>query len=232
MSNIFTDGIFHPESGQKEGPLSGKRIAILATQGFEEVELTHPKKALEDAGAVVEVVAPVAGIKSGEIRAWNKTDWGRKVDVDIKLADADVSNYDGLVLPGGAMNPDHLRLIPNAVAFAKAFFTANKPVGAICHAAWTLIEAEVVRDRKLTSWPSLRTDLRNAGAHWYDKEVVEDGNLITSRKPDDLPAFNAKLIEVFSRSKTDNAPGASTKPDMDLTQSPDNLDQKKDLQPA
>lgn len=222
--------IFNTETDeQKQGPLSGKRIAILATEGFEEVELTKPKKALEDAGATVEVIAPESGIKSGEIRAWDRTDWGKKVDVDVKLTHADANVYDALVLPGGAMNPDKLRLLPDAVAFAKSFMTANKPVGAICHAAWTLIEADVVRGRKLTSWPSLRTDLINAGAHWFEYEVVEDGNLVTSRKPDDLPAFNAKLIELIGRTGTDAAAGQSS--DTKLTQDPGNAD-NKDLQPA
>ncbi len=185
---------------QKQGPLSGQKIAILATEGFEEAELIKPKKALEDAGATVHVIAPEAGIKSGEIRAWDMTDWGKKVDVDVKLSEANAASYSALVLPGGAMNPDKLRMIPEAVAFAKSFIDAGKPVGAICHASWTLIEAGVVRGRTMTSWPSLRTDLRNAGANWVDREVVEDGNLITSRNPDDIPAFNQKLIEVFSHS--------------------------------
>ena len=195
MSMFSTD-----KTDEKQGPLSGKRIAILATEGFEEAELTNPRKALEDAGATVDVIAPESGIKSGEIRAWDMTDWGKKVDVDVKLAQADPEIYDALQLPGGAMNPDKLRLEPDAVAFIKSFFAANKPVAAICHAPWTLIEAGVVSGRRVTSWPSLRTDLTNAGAHWFDQEVVVDGNLITSRKPDDLPAFNAKMIEVFSSS--------------------------------
>ena len=186
-------------SSEPTGPLSGQRIAILATKGFEQAELLEPQKALKEAGAQVEVIAPESGIESGEIRAWDQTDWGEKVDVDTKLADANPADFDALVLPGGAMNPDHLRLIPEAVSFAKAFFDAGKPVGAICHAAWTLIEADVVRGRTLTSWPSLRTDLKNAGASWVDQEVVEDGNLVTSRKPDDLPAFNQRLIQVLSK---------------------------------
>jgi protease I len=190
-------GIFN--SNEKSGPLSGKRIAILATEGFEEVELTEPKKALEDAGAQVDVIAPEAGIKSGQIKAWDKTDWGKKVDVDVKLTDADAKRYDALHLPGGVMNPDHLRQNIDAVSFVKSFFTADKPVSAICHAAWTLIEADVVEDRTLTSWPSLRTDLLNAGARWVDKEVVIDGNLTTSRKPGDIPAFNKQIIEAFSQ---------------------------------
>lgn len=175
--------------------LQGKRIAILATEGFEEVELTKPKDALEEAGATIEVVS----LKSGSIKAWDMTDWGKTVDVDIALEDARPESYDALVLPGGVMNPDKLRMDKAAVSFVKSFFNSGKPVGAICHASWTLIEADVVRGKTLTSWPSLQTDLRNAGAKWVDEEVVEDGGLITSRKPDDLKAFNAKLIEVFSR---------------------------------
>jgi protease I len=190
--------IFDSVEHKKTGPLAGKRIAILATEGFEEVELTKPLKALNDAGATVEVIAPEAGIKSGEIRAWDMKDWGKKIEVDVKLDKADPNSYDALHLPGGVMNPDHLRQNPDAVAFVKHFFTAHKPVSAICHAPWMLIEAGVVRDRTLTSWPSLRTDLVNAGARWVDREVVVDGNLTTSRKPDDLPAFNEKIIQQFS----------------------------------
>ena len=183
---------------KKTGPLAGKRVAILATEGFEEVELTKPKKALEDAGARVDVVAPDKGIKGGEIRAWDMTDWGKKVDVDVKLSEANAADYDALQLPGGAMNPDHLRTEPTAVAFVKSFFNAGKPVAAICHAPWTLIEAGVVNGRTMTSWPSLKTDLKNAGAKWVDREVVVDGCLVTSRKPDDLPAFNEQMIEAFA----------------------------------
>ncbi len=204
-------GIFNNESSKEQsgqnniGPLSGKRIAILATEGFEEVELTKPRKALEDAGATVEIIAPESGIKSGEIKAWDMTDWGKSVEVDVKLAQADPASYNALLLPGGAMNPDKLRQEPAAVAFVKSFFATDKPVAAICHASWTLIEADVVRGRTLTSWPSLRTDLKNAGASWVDKEVVQDGNLITSRKPDDLPAFNKAIIELFSKAPTSKA---------------------------
>jgi protease I len=191
-------GIFTDE--QKTGPLAGKRIAILATEGFEEVELTKPKQALEDAGATVDVIAPESGIQGGEIKAWDMTDWGKKVEVDKKLSEANAAEYDALELPGGAMNPDKLRQEPEAVAFVKSFFDAGKPVAAICHAGWTLIEAGVVNGRTMTSWPSLKTDLKNAGAQWVDKEVVVDGNLITSRKPDDLQAFNEQMIEAFAGS--------------------------------
>jgi len=190
---------------QNDGPLAGKRIAILATEGVEEVELTKPQQALKDAGAQVDVIAPETGTKSGQIKAWDMTDWGKKIDVDVKLSEADPNRYDALHLPGGVMNPDHLRQNVDAVSFVKSFFTAGKPVSAICHAAWTLIEADVVEDRTLTSWPSLRTDLPNAGAHWVDREVVVDGNLTTSRKPDDLDAFNKQIVEAFSKSREEVA---------------------------
>lgn len=187
-------------SGEKSGKLKGMRVAILATQGFEQVELTKPKAALEDAGAKVDVISPKAGIKSGKIKGWNMTDWGDSVKVDVELSEAKGDNYDALLLPGGVMNPDKLRTDPQAIAFVKSFFAANKPVAAICHAPWTLIEADIVRGRTLTSWPSLQTDLRNAGAKWVDEEVAEDNGIITSRKPDDIPAFNKRMIELFSKS--------------------------------
>ena len=170
--------------------LSGKRIAILATDGFEQSELTEPYKALQAAGATVEIVSP----KSGEIKAWDMTDWGQTVKVDVELKSAKASDYDALVLPGGVMNPDHLRMDSGAVSFVKEFFTAGKPVSAICHGPWTLIEAGAVEGRTMTSWPSLKTDLMNAGAIWVDREVVEDKGLVTSRKPDDLQAFIARTI--------------------------------------
>lgn len=177
--------------------LNGRTIAILATDGFEQSELTEPKRALEDAGATVHVISP----KSGSIRGWNHTDWGDEVPVDRGLEQARPEDYDGLVLPGGQINPDKLRLEPRAVEFVRAFFAAGKPVGAICHGPWLLVEADVVRGREVTSWPSLRTDLRNAGAHWVDREVVVDQGLVTSRKPDDIPAFNAKIIEEFAEGR-------------------------------
>ncbi len=187
------------KSSDETGPLSGKRIAILATEGFEEVELTEPLKALQQAGAEVHVIAPEAGIKSGQIKGWNKTDWGKSVDVDVTLSEADAGTYDALHLPGGVMNPDHLRQNVDAVAFVKKFFNEDKPVSAICHAPWMLIEADAVEGRRLTSWPSLRTDLLNAGARWVDREVVVDGNLTTSRKPEDLAAFNKQIVEAFAQ---------------------------------
>jgi protease I len=177
--------------------LEGVKIAILATDGFEQVELTEPRKALQDAGADTEVVAP----RAGRIRGWKFKEWGDEVGVDATLAEADPKDYDALVLPGGVMNPDRLRMEPQAVAFVKAFFDAHKPVAAICHGPWTLVEAGAARGHRMTSWPSLQTDLRNAGADWVDEEVVVDGNLVTSRKPDDLPAFNREIIELFSHSR-------------------------------
>lgn len=174
--------------------LNGKRIAILATDGVEQVEMTEPRKALDDAGAKTELISPV----KGQLQAWKHHDKGETFPVDVDLASADPDNYDALVLPGGVANPDQLRTMPKAVRFVKSFFEQGKPVAAICHAPWLLIEAGVVDGRTLTSWPSLQTDLRNAGAEWVDREVVEDGNLITSRKPDDIPAFNKKIVEVIA----------------------------------
>jgi len=174
--------------------LRGKRVAILATEGFEQAELLEPKKALEQAGAQTEVISP----KEGKIRGWNLKDWGQEVTVDVPLQSADVENYDALLLPGGVMNPDKLRMVPEAVEFVQRFFEDEKPVAAICHGPWMLVEAGVVRGRTLTSWPSLKTDIRNAGGNWVDREVSSDGNLVTSRKPDDIPAFNRRIIELFA----------------------------------
>lgn len=176
------------------GSLNGKTVAILATDGFEVAELAEPKKALEKAGAKIHVIAP----HGGEIKGWDATDWGRNARVDRDLNEASFADYDALLLPGGVMSPDKLRMDTRAVAFVKKFFDAGKPVAAICHGAWTLVEADVVKGRTMTSWPSLQTDLRNAGATWVDEQVVVDGNLTTSRKPDDLPAFNKKMIEQFA----------------------------------
>jgi protease I len=177
-----------------QGKLKGLKVAILATDGFEQSELTEPRKALEEAGATTEVVSP----KEGKLRGWNHTEWGREVEVDRALQSADPKSYDALVLPGGVMNPDHLRTNQRAVAFVKSFFDFGKPVAAICHGPWTVIESGAAKGHRMTSWPSLKTDLRNAGAEWVDEEVVVDGTLITSRKPDDLPAFNRAMIDVFS----------------------------------
>ena len=171
--------------------LDGKRVAILVGKGFEQVELTEPRKALDEAGARTEIVSP----EDGKVRAWNETDWGKEFDVDIALSSADPSAYDALLLPGGVMNPDNLRQNEAAVNFVRHFFEEGKPVAAICHAPWLLVEADVVRGREVTSFSSLRTDLKNAGAHWVDQEVVVDSGLVTSRNPGDLPAFNRKLVE-------------------------------------
>ncbi len=174
--------------------LSEKRVAILATDGVEQVELTEPRKALDAAGARTMVVSP----KSGSIKGWNHTNWGDPIKVDVTLDKTSPDDYDALLLPGGVMNPDHLRMNQKAVNFVRAFFEAGKPVAAICHGPWLLVEADAVRGRNVTSWPSLQTDLRNAGAHWTDSQVVTDHGLVTSRKPDDIPAFDKKMIEEFA----------------------------------
>jgi intracellular protease, PfpI family len=171
--------------------LSGRTVAILATDGFEQAELVEPKRLLEQAGAKVDVIAPT---NTEQIRGWDKNEWGDTVKVDIALEDTQQSDYDALVLPGGVMNPDNLRLVPAAIALIKFFAGANKPIAAICHGSWTLIDAGLVKGIKLTSWPSLRKDLENAGARWEDSEVVMDGQLITSRKPGDIPAFVSAII--------------------------------------
>jgi protease I len=175
--------------------LNGKKIAILvANEGIEQVELTEPRKALEAAGATVELLAP----ESGEAQAFNHLDKADSFPVDRAVGDASAGDYDALMLPGGVANPDNLRMHADAVAFVRAFFDAGKPVAAICHAPWTLVEADVVRGRTITSWPSLQTDVRNAGGTWVDEQVVVDEGLVTSRKPDDLEAFNAKMVEEFA----------------------------------
>ncbi|HWF10912.1 MAG TPA: type 1 glutamine amidotransferase domain-containing protein [Bryobacteraceae bacterium] len=177
--------------------LDGKRVAILATNGFEQSELIEPRKALDAAGAKTQVVSP----EKGKIKGWNHTDWGEEVGVDIALDAADPHAFDALLLPGGVMNPDKLRMIPAAVHFVREFFAARKPVAAICHGPWMLLEAGAVRGRTLTSWPSLQTDIRNAGGKWVDEEVVVDNGVVTSRKPDDIPAFNRKMIEEFAEGR-------------------------------
>lgn len=175
--------------------LDGLKVAILVDNGFEQVELTEPRKALAQAGAETSVVSP----QYEKVRGWNHTEWGEDLVVDVPLHQARPEDFDALLLPGGVMNPDHLRMKPQAVAFVKAFFDAGKPVAAICHAPWTVIEAGAARGRRIASWPSLKTDLRNAGAEWMDQEAVVDGNLVSSRKPDDIPAFNREMIALFSR---------------------------------
>lgn len=173
--------------------LKDKRIAIMATDGFEQSELLEPRKALEAEGAKVEIIAP----KGGEIQGMEHHDKGQKVHVDHRLDEVKPDDYAALVLPGGVANPDALRTDPKAVGFVKSFFDAQKPVAVICHGPWTLVEAGVVKGRTVTSWPSLKTDLKNAGANWVDREVVRDGKLVSSRKPDDLPAFCREMVEVF-----------------------------------
>jgi protease I len=174
--------------------LSGKRVAILATDGVEQVELTEPRKALDAAGAKTKVVSP----KSGSIKGWNIDNWGNEIKVDMVLDSTSPDDYDALMIPGGVMNPDTLRMNEDAVNFVRAFFEAGKPVASICHGPWMLVEADVVHGRNVTSWPSLRTDLKNAGANWTDSEVITDHGLVTSRKPDDIPAFSRKMIEEFA----------------------------------
>jgi protease I len=175
--------------------LKGKKVAILvANEGIEQVELTEPRKALEETGATVELLAP----ESGEAQAFNHLDKGDAFPVDRVVGEASAEDYDGLMLPGGVANPDNLRTHPEAVAFVRAFFDAGKPVAAICHAPWTLVEAGVLKGRTITSWPSLQTDVTNAGGTWVDEEVHVDDGLVTSRKPDDLPAFNARMVEAMA----------------------------------
>jgi protease I len=176
--------------------LSGQTIAVLATDGVEQVELTEPVKALKAAGAEVMVISD----KEDEIQAFKHHDKGIKIPVDAPLEGADPEDFDALVLPGGVINPDALRLVPEAIDFVRHFVDEKKPIAAICHGPWTLIDAGGVKGKKMTSWPSLKTDLSNAGAKWVDQQVVKDGSLITSRKPDDLPAFNKTMIEEFSHS--------------------------------
>jgi protease I len=174
--------------------LQGKTVAILATDGVERVELTEPRKALDAAGARTVVVSP----KTGSIKGWEHDHWGESIPVDQSLDGARADQFDALLLPGGVINPDQLRQNERAVQFVRGFFDAGKPVAAICHGPWMLVEADVVRGRTITSWPSLRTDIRNAGAEWVDREVVTDKGLVTSRKPDDIPAFSRKMIEEFA----------------------------------
>jgi protease I len=180
-----------------ENRLQGRKVAILVTDGFEQDELLKPREALEQAGAQTKVVS----LKSGKVKGWDFTDWGKEVPVDVTLDDARPDDFDALLLPGGVINPDKLRMEPKAVAFVKSFFDGNKPVAAICHGPWTIIEAGAARGRKIASWPSLKTDLRNAGAEWMDQEAVTDGNLVTARKPDDIPAFNRAMIELISHAR-------------------------------
>jgi protease I len=177
--------------------LTGRKIAILVTDGFEQVEMTDPRNALDQEGAQTALIAP----SSGTVRGWKHRQWGDEFPVDVPLEQADPNTYDALLLPGGVMSPDRLRMNPRAVAFVRSFVEARKPIASICHGPWLLVEANAVRDRTLTSWPSLQTDIRNAGGRWVDQEVLVDQGLVTSRKPDDLPAFNAKMLEEFREGK-------------------------------
>ena len=185
------------------GKLNGTKVAVLVDKGFEQVELTSPVEKLREEGADVKIVSP----KGGSVKAWDMTDWGEEFDVDLKLDDAQPDDFDALLLPGGVMNPDLLRMNSDAVAFVKGFYQSGKPIAAICHGPWTLVEAGVVDGRNMTSYPSIKTDLMNAGANWVDEEVVVDKGLVTSRSPEDLPAFNTKMVEEFQegRHKRENA---------------------------
>jgi protease I len=184
------------KQGQQPQSLKGKTVAILATDGFEQSELTEPRKALDAAGAKTSVVSPNADT----IRGWKSKDWADHVKVDLALDKANADDFDALLIPGGVMNPDTLRMNEKAVAFASAFFEAGKPVAAICHGPWMVIETGAANGRRIASWPSLKTDLANAGAEWVDQAVCVDGNLVTSRKPDDIPAFNREMVSLFSKS--------------------------------
>jgi protease I len=177
--------------------LNGMKVAILVAEGFEQAELTGPKQALDQAGAQTRIVSPA----KGEVQGWKHFEKADKFKVDVPLEQADAAEFDALVLPGGVANPDQLRTNPKAVQFVRAFFDAGKPAAVICHGPWTLIEAGVVKGRTVTSWPSLKTDLTNAGANWVDQEVVVDNGLVTSRKPDDIPAFNRKMLEEFAEGR-------------------------------
>jgi protease I len=179
--------------------LRNKRIAALVDNGFEQSELLEPKKALENAGAKVDVVSP----QSTKVKGWKHTNWGEEVNVDVHLDKANPNEYDAILLPGGVMNPDKLRANEQAIRFVQSFVDAKKPIAAICHGPWTLIETGALRGRTMTSWPSLKTDLKNAQAIWVDEECVVDNGLVTSRKPDDIPAFNRKMIEEFAEGRHD-----------------------------
>lgn len=178
-----------------EQKLKGLKVAILVADGFEQSELAEPKKALEQAGAKTAIISPV----KGKVKGWKLKNWGDEFPVDVELSQANSEEYDALLLPGGVINPDTLRLNAAAINFVKSFVKSRKPIGAICHGPWTLINAEAVKGKTMTSWPSIKTDLINAGAKWVDQEVAKDDNLVTSRKPDDIPAFNQAIIELISK---------------------------------
>lgn len=178
--------------------LNGLKVAVLVANGFEQSEMEKPRKALDEAGAETTLISP----EKTKVKAWQHKDWGAEFDVDLNLNDADADDYQALLLPGGVINPDQLRITPGAIDFIKKMVEANKPIAAICHGPWTLIDAGAAKGKTMTSWPSLRADLTNAGATWVDKEVVSDQNIVTSRKPDDIPAFNTAMIELFAQQKS------------------------------
>lgn len=188
------------------GKLDGKKVAILVADGFEQVEMTKPRDALEEAGAETKIVS----LKPGQIQGMHHADKGDKFDVDLTVADARPKEFDALMIPGGLLNPDALRSDEDALEFARHFFRERKPVAAICHGPQVLISADLVRGRKMTSWPAIQADMRNAGARWVDEEVVVDNGLVTSRKPDDIPAFNKKMIEEFCEGRHETMAGASS----------------------
>lgn len=195
MLMLLTAGLMAFQTTSKhEGKLEGKRIAILAADGVEYSELTEPRKALNAAGATTVLISP----ETGKVKSWKDGNWFESLPVDLELSKAKPTDFNALVLPGGVMNPDKLRMNQEAVRFVRAFHEADKPVAAICHGPWLLVEAELVRGRQITSWPSLKKDIQNSGGIWIDVPVVADRGIITSRKPDDLPLFNAKMIEVFA----------------------------------
>ena len=196
-TKISDEGDAHLESRKRSRDLSGRKIAILATDGFEKSELMEPRKALETAGAKTIVVS----LKAGRIKSWDEKNWSDSIQVDEDLDSANAAEFDGLVLPGGVMNPDSLRADPRVAPFVRAFVQSEKPIAAICHGPWNLIEAGAVKGRRVTSWPSLRSDLKNAGGEWVDEEVVRDGQIVTSRKPSDLPAFNQTIVEMFAETQ-------------------------------
>lgn len=177
--------------------LKGVKVALLVSNGFEQSELAEPKKALEAAGAKVYLISPV----KDKVKGWKNKNWGDEFPVDVPLENANADNYHALLLPGGVMNPDQLRMNSDAVSFVNHFVSHDKPIAAICHGPWTLVDAQGLKEKTVTSWPSIKSDLKNAGANWVDEEVVVDGNLVTSRKPDDIPAFNKAMIKLFAETK-------------------------------
>jgi protease I len=188
------ESLINKGEGTMDKNLKGIKVAILVADGFEQVEMTEPKKALDQAGATTKIISP----SKGKVKGWKSKNWGDEFPVDTDLNQAKAEEFDALLLPGGVINPDTLRIIPEAIAFIKNFVKSHKPIAAICHGPWTLINAEAVKGKTVTSWASIKTDLINAGAKWVDKEVAIDDNIVTSRKPEDIPAFNKAMIELFS----------------------------------